>query len=212
MGKELDRRDYTANRATEARKVSADASATRASETLPGSETVRVASLSAVTGNPAVIASASAPAEKGNYVERAASHLNRLHAVMGFSAAETPEFVPDDHAQETSSGAVAVHFQQRHKGIPIFQATQTVRFAPNGAIADVALSTLASNDSCAVRYSRSVSHKVLSASVSQSNPPCAISALVNCKYVYVIPFFQCTYDSYAVLKSATNELIRKRSR
>ncbi len=136
MGKELDRRDYTINRATEARKVTADASASVASEKLPGSETVRVASLSAVTGNPAAIASASAPAEKGNYVERAASHLNRLHAVMGFSATETPEFVPDDHAQETSSGAVAVHFQQRHKGIPIFQATQTVSFAPNGAILD----------------------------------------------------------------------------
>ena len=46
---------------------------------------------------------------------------------------EPAEYVADEHVAETSSHAVTVHLQQQYKGIPIFQATQVVRFAPDGS-------------------------------------------------------------------------------
>jgi extracellular elastinolytic metalloproteinase len=47
-----------------------------------------------------------------------------------------PEYEADQRVQRTSSGSVAVHLQQQHQGIPIFQATQTVRFNPDGTLRD----------------------------------------------------------------------------
>jgi extracellular elastinolytic metalloproteinase len=44
------------------------------------------------------------------------------------------EFIVDPVVQQTSSGAVAVSVQQFHRGIPIFQAAQTVCFGPDGRV------------------------------------------------------------------------------
>jgi extracellular elastinolytic metalloproteinase len=55
-------------------------------------------------------------------------------AARGLLAATPPEYVADPHVQQTSSGAVTVHLQQEYKGIPVFQAAQAVRFAPDGSL------------------------------------------------------------------------------
>ena len=36
--------------------------------------------------------------------------------------------------QYAEGGGTAVHLQQQHQGIPIFEGTQTVRFGPDGAL------------------------------------------------------------------------------
>lgn len=134
MGKELDRRDFSKSRASEGQKLRADATAASVSALLPGNQAVTAGALDPVSGNTALVAAVAAPAEKGNYVERALTYLNRVHRVMGLAATQPPEFSPDHHVQSTSSGASVVHFQQRYKGIPIYQANIAVRFAPNGSV------------------------------------------------------------------------------
>ena len=52
------------------------------------------------------------------------------------------EYVADEHVAETSSHAVTVHLQQQSEGIPIFQATQVVRFAPDGSLSKTAGSSV----------------------------------------------------------------------
>jgi len=72
-------------------------------------------------------------------------HLQAIVPSLGLALTQTVEFVPDPHVQRTSSGAVAVHLRQHYKGIPIFQAAQTVRFAPNGALRETAGTTISSD-------------------------------------------------------------------
>jgi hypothetical protein len=58
--------------------------------------------------------------------------------------------------QETSGGAKTVHLQQRYKGIPIFQAAEAVRFAPDGSLADTVGSSIAVEQELAVAPALSV--------------------------------------------------------
>jgi extracellular elastinolytic metalloproteinase len=73
-------------------------------------------------------------APPGDYVQRALDFVQQGGGERGLLAATPPEYVADPHPQQTSSGAVAVHLQQEYKGIPVFQAAQTVRFAPDGSL------------------------------------------------------------------------------
>ena len=131
MSREVDVRDSSVNRATNAKKNKLTSLASEASsEEL----NVRIGRFSAVTGNPELIASEPATAEKGNYVQRAMNHVQRLSKTIGLSETQTAEFMADPNYQTTSSGAVAVHLRQKYKGIKIFQAAETVRFDPDGAI------------------------------------------------------------------------------
>ncbi len=142
MSRERDVRDFTANRATPGRRRTLDHLAAEVSERLPGSHRVRVTELDSTTGNPAALVSEGAPVETGNYVGRALEYLQTVAPALGLEAAAgAPEFVADPQVQETSSGARAVKVQQSYKGIPIFQSATTVRFAPNGALADAVGST-----------------------------------------------------------------------
>lgn len=134
MSREIDRRDFTTNKVTPHRETELRSRAVDVSNRLPGAHRIRIESFDAVTGNPAVVASESAPAEKGNYVQRALDHLRQISRALGLEATQPAEFVADPQVQETLSGAVAVHVQQQYKGIPIFQAAETVRFAPDGAL------------------------------------------------------------------------------
>ena len=61
------------------------------------------------------------------------------------------------------SGAVAVHLRQHYKGIPIFQAAQTVRFAPNGTLQDTTGSSVTLNQELAASPTLSVQEAVLRA-------------------------------------------------
>jgi extracellular elastinolytic metalloproteinase len=108
------------------------------SEGLPGDHRVEVASLDTETGNAAVVVSSDAEARSGAYVERALRHLQQIGPALGFGATQAPEYVADASDQATSAGAVAVHLRQHYKGIAVYDAAQTVRFAEDGGIAEVA--------------------------------------------------------------------------
>jgi extracellular elastinolytic metalloproteinase len=81
-----------------------------------------------------VVASESAPVETGNYIQRALEHVRSISRVLGLTATQPVEYVADPDIQQAISGAVAVHLQQQYKGIPIFQAAETVRFGPDGTL------------------------------------------------------------------------------
>jgi len=134
MGREIDRRDYTVNRVTAERETELRALASDVSNRLRGPHRVRIASFDAATGNPAVVVSEQAPAATGNYTQRALEHVRNISGALGLVASQPAEYVADPNIQRTTSGAVAVHLQQQYKGIPIFQAAETVRFAPDGAL------------------------------------------------------------------------------
>lgn len=139
MIQEIDLRNRTENRTTNDQMDYFESQAEAVSDELPGDHEVHVEGFD-VTGAPANVVSDAAPAEKGNYVQRALSHVQTISPVLGLAAddaASAPEFVPDSDYQETSSGAVAVHLHQAHDGVPVFQAEQTVRFAPDGALENV---------------------------------------------------------------------------
>ena len=74
MSRQVDRRDFTVNRVTPAREAELRSSAEDESDRLPGAHRLSIMSLDAATGNPSLIASEAAEAEKGNYVQRALDH------------------------------------------------------------------------------------------------------------------------------------------
>lgn len=164
MSREIDRRDFSINQITPARE---NELRTRASEVsdqvLPGEHRIAVASFDATTGNPSVIVSESAPAEEGNYIQRALDHMQSISPVMGFAATQPAEFMADPQVPVTSSGARSVYLQQQYKGIPIFQAAQTVRFAPTGALKSSAGTSVTVAQDLPVALNLSVQDAVLRA-------------------------------------------------
>jgi extracellular elastinolytic metalloproteinase len=134
MSREVDRRDLSVNRATSLRKAELRSLASDVSHELPGTHQIRIQHFNTFTGNPAAIVSENAPAETGNYIQRAIDHVQNIGTVLGFEATQAAEYTADPHLQQTSSDAVTVHLQQQYKGIPIFQAAEAVRFNPEGAI------------------------------------------------------------------------------
>src|SRR5262245_32990864 len=142
MSREIDRRDFSSSRVSPAREHELDSQASAVSDLLPGEHRIQPSNIDAITGNPRIVTSEAAPAEAGNYVQRALDHVQRIKGALGLTATQPAEFVANPHYQETSSGAVAVHLRQYYKGIPIFQATQTVRFAPSGTLEDTAGSSV----------------------------------------------------------------------
>lgn len=137
MGRELDRRSLVVDEATPARVQELQRAAELVSAELPGDHTVHVARFDRTTGVPRVVASEAAPAERGRYVERALEHVAAIAPVLGLESV-TPEYRVDEQVQLTGSGAASVHLQQQHGGVPIFQATETVRFNPDGSLMDAA--------------------------------------------------------------------------
>lgn len=115
----------------------ADAAA-RISDGLPGEHRVHVASLDRATGNAAVIVSHRPEAGGEDFVRRALDHVRHLGPALGLAAEQPPEFQADPHVQRTSSGGAAVHLRQLYKGIPIYEASETVRFDPEGRLTEVA--------------------------------------------------------------------------
>jgi extracellular elastinolytic metalloproteinase len=119
---------------TPERETELESLASSVSDSLPGAHRVRIGRYDATTGNPAVVSSESAATETGNYIQRALDHVRMISRALGLTATQPAEFVADPNVQKTSSGAVSVHLQQQYKSIPIFQASKTVRFAPNGTL------------------------------------------------------------------------------
>jgi extracellular elastinolytic metalloproteinase len=170
MSREIDRRDPSVNRLTPSRETELRERAAAASDRLSGAHRVRIVGLNPITGNPDSIASESAPAEEGNYVQRAVDHVRDLSRVLGLVADQPKEFQADPDYQETSSGSVAVHLQQRYKGIPIFQAAETVRFNPAGAIQETVGSSITIPEEVPVSPELTVEQAVLKAAQHVAQP------------------------------------------
>ena len=146
MGREIDRRDFRTNRASAARVTDLQHEAERVSDALPAAHRVHIERFSSVLGNPARVTSEASPSETGNYVKRAIDHLQDIGPVLGLAASQAVEYVADENYQTTSDGAVAVHLQQTYKGLEIFEATQVVRFAPDGALRETLGETTSVDD------------------------------------------------------------------
>lgn len=134
MARELDRRESSPPPGIENREEEIRALASEVSDRLPGAHRLRVTSFDEATGGAEVVASESAPAEKGDYVRRALDHLQRISPALGLTEGQAAEYSADPTPQRTSSGMISVHVQQRHQGIPVFQAAEVVHFAPDGAL------------------------------------------------------------------------------
>jgi extracellular elastinolytic metalloproteinase len=119
MRQEIDRRDFSVNKVTSEREITLKSLASEVSESLSGEHEIKIASFDATMGNPAMVISKSAPAETGNYIQRALAHVQNISQALGLPATQPAEVV-DPNVQQTSSGAVAVHLRQQYKGIPIF--------------------------------------------------------------------------------------------
>jgi extracellular elastinolytic metalloproteinase len=142
MSRELDRRDFSESKVTTDRKAELRSIASEVSDRLPGEQRIAITSFDATTGNPEEVRLEGASVGEGNYVQRALEYVQGVSRALGIEATQPAEFAPDPQAQQTTSGAVAVHLQQLYKGIPIFGAAQAVRFAPDGALQDTAGSSI----------------------------------------------------------------------
>jgi extracellular elastinolytic metalloproteinase len=144
MPKNLDTRDYSFRRDVSNFAAAATASVSSA---LPGDHEVKIERMNSFTGSPINLRSVNAasaleitpspgPTEQ-NLIARAIEHVRIAAPVLGFAPAEVPEFDPDPHVKETSTGGRVVNLQQKYHGIPIFQMERAVSFDNSGAIQNV---------------------------------------------------------------------------
>jgi extracellular elastinolytic metalloproteinase len=137
MGPEFDSRSNV-DRTDDDRRAELVAAAAEVSNELPGEQSVNVVSLDRTTGNAAVVVSHRPEPGGEDYVRRALDHVQRIGRVLGLRANQPPEFLADPNVQRTSSGGAAVHLRQQLKGIPIYEASEVVRFDPEGRLTEVA--------------------------------------------------------------------------
>jgi extracellular elastinolytic metalloproteinase len=142
MSREVDRRRYTAAPIPEDRRAALQRDVAAVSDVLPGAHALEVTRFDDTIGVPRVIASSGAPPQDGDFVARAVDHVRRLAPALTRGPAQAQEFQADDRVQRTPTGAAVVHLQQQLAGIPIFQATETVRFNPDGSLRDTAGSSV----------------------------------------------------------------------
>jgi extracellular elastinolytic metalloproteinase len=171
MSREVDRRRrrpglVTPERETHLRELAAEVS----TERLEGEHRLEVATVDYTTGNPAALRSEAAPAEQGNYIQRALDHLQAAGPALGLEATQPTEYVVDPSTQRTSADAVTVHAQQRYKGIPIFQAAQAVLFDPDGRLAQTVGTTVTVPHELEVAPRLSVEEAVLAAAEQVAEP------------------------------------------
>ena len=171
MSREVDRRRrrpglVTPERETHLRELADEVS----SERLEGAHRLEVTTVDYTTGNPAAVRSEDAPAEQGNYIQRALDHLQAASPALGLEATQPTEYVVDPSTQRTSANAVTVHAQQRYKGIPIFQAAQAVLFDPDGRLTQTVGTTVTVPSELEVAPRLSVEEAVLAAAEQVAEP------------------------------------------
>jgi extracellular elastinolytic metalloproteinase len=145
MPKNLDTRDYSFRR--DASNFASTVALALVSSALPGDHEVKVERLNPFTGSPINLRSVNAADELAlisspgptsqDLISRAIEHVRVAAPALGFAPAEVPEFDPDPHVKETSTGGRVVNLQQKYHGIPIFQMERTVAFDNTGAIQNV---------------------------------------------------------------------------
>ena len=142
MRKDIDKRQFSKDKLTESRQHELTQYAKEISKNLPGEHNISIEEFNGPTANAAKVKSHSAPAEKGNYVERALQHLQTSKEGLGMAPSQAAEYAVNPMVQSTSSDAQIVHAQQLYKGIPIFEAAQTVTFKPDGSIDEAVGNTI----------------------------------------------------------------------
>lgn len=170
MTRDLDTRDFTRNRATPQRATELQTLATMISDRLPGGHRIAIERLDPATGNAAhIVSRASPPSTDRNFVQRALRHVRAIAPAIGLTN-QAIDFVAGAALERTASGAHAVHLQQRYKAVPVFQATITVRFAPDGRLQDTSGQTInVARDASAVPR-RSVEDAVRAAAIYAGGP------------------------------------------
>jgi extracellular elastinolytic metalloproteinase len=137
MSRELDRRSFTTTRLNTARETALQSIAAQISDNLPGLQRLRIERFDAVTGNPAEIWAEDTLPSQGNLVERALDYVHNLQDVLSPQAAQQVAYIADPVPLVTNTGAASVHLTQYYKDIPVFGASEVVRFAPDGRIKKV---------------------------------------------------------------------------
>lgn len=169
MAREFDRRTFSAARLTPERAATLRTAAEGA-QLLAGAPPARLAGFDAITGSPSSLQITDAPAAQGDYVQRALAELQKVGGALGFAPTQPAEYVADPNVQPASSGAVAVHVQQQHQGIPIFQANRVVRFDPAGRPQEIVGQTVAVDAGHAATPSVRVEEAVLKAAAFIATP------------------------------------------
>ncbi len=163
MSRELDVRTKNSARVTPDKSHALKAKAADISGNLAGTHRISIESFDAGTGNAARVVSL-ADTGTGNFIQRALNHVQTIAPAMGLQANQAAEYVADPSVSKTSAGAAAVNLQQRYRGIPIFEAAATVRFAPDGSIIDtVAKAITVSDENVKMKPNVSIQDAVLKA-------------------------------------------------
>lgn len=173
MSQDLDRRDDPPSRLTPERETQLRTRATELEGAYPGLH-LRIEGFDAQTGNPRRVVLSGTQREPGRFVERALEYARTIAPVLGLAPTQPPEFLPSPTATQASSGAATVHLQQQYKGIPIFGAQTTVRFQPDGAVAEAVGTTVTAPEdllvSPAVRVEDAVRRALQHAAVPPESP------------------------------------------
>jgi extracellular elastinolytic metalloproteinase len=140
--KEIDKRNFSENRATSDRQKILNLKADEVSKKLSGSHEIKINKFDRTTGNFAEIISESSPIpedseERTSYVKRAEQYLHTLSPALGFAKNQTVEFKMDPVVQITSANSKVVHGQQTYLSKDIFQSGTSVRFESNDSIKGV---------------------------------------------------------------------------
>ena len=170
MSREIDVRVTRRPRATAQSESDIRALEAEVSAALPGEHSVQALATDQTTGNAVRVVSQHAQPQKGNYVQRAVEHVQRIRQMIGLRESQPAEFLADPNIQTTSSGAVTVHLQQQYKGLPIFQASESVRFGVDGALAETAGNAVTVADDKAMAANLSPRDAVIKAAVHVAQP------------------------------------------
>lgn len=149
MPKEIDSRNFAEATVTDQRRAELHARAevvlSEAGLAGPIIPPFAVANVDPTTNNPSLITFEAAEGAVGgltgpqpDLVSQALEILQSVAPVLGLTPAQPAEFVPDPNVLQSSGGARSVHVEQHYKGIPIFQAAETVQFDHLGSVAALA--------------------------------------------------------------------------
>lgn len=131
MMRDLDVRETRVREMSRAQADRVREAAVGVSSRLPGEHRVSVDSVDSWSGGARQVASEGASPSGDDLRLAAVEHLQRLRPLFGLSDEADSQFEADARVLTTSSGAVSVHSQQSFDGIRVFQAGQTVVFAPD---------------------------------------------------------------------------------
>ncbi len=109
-------------------------------------------------------------APTGTLTQRALDYVRNNSTVFGLVATQPPEFAADPQVPQTSSGASIVNLLQQYKSIPVFQASQTIHFDPNGNLTNSVGSTVPIAQDVDVSPKLPVEQAVLKASQFVATP------------------------------------------